>query len=121
MLYSIRDDNGLGFECQMVAQNLIEDRFAQRHIVSFALDHEQSFSLTIVADDIRPPLHAVQVQWVLHRNEAKRIVQIVRKVMQPMLSDPLFRFECNKFFPTQTFDVISLVRCPEIGSKGRKV
>jgi len=59
MFQSIRYDDGRGSKGQMVAQNLIEHCLAQWHVVPFAFDHEQRLTLTIVADDIRSPVHAV--------------------------------------------------------------
>ena len=73
--------------------------------MSLAFYHEQRVSRTIMAKNVGPAFHAVELQWMLDRHQACRVIQIVGEVMQPVLPHPFFRFEGEILQSAQAFDL----------------
>jgi hypothetical protein len=52
----------------------MENRLTQRDIMSLAFYHEQGVSRTIMAKNVGPAFHAVELQWMFDRHQACRII-----------------------------------------------
>ena len=86
-----------------------------------AFYHEQRVSRTIMANNVGPAFHAVELQRMLDRHQACRIIQIVGEVMQPVLPNPFFRFKCEILQSAEAFDFCARLANTPIHWKRREV
>lgn len=89
----------------MIAHGLVEDLVGELDACGLTFHNHQRLALLAEDDGIATLVHAIHLDGILHRQQARRHVQLLHQKIQHLLPDFLFRRQQDIFLAQRVEDV----------------